>query len=58
METDRLLATGRINVDPQDYGANSGSAEHGQPDNGSPGSGSGSPHSVGDNESCSVKEGE
>ena len=58
METDTLLATGSINVVPQDYGANSGSAEHGHPDNGSPGFGTRSPNSVGDNESCPVKGGE
>ncbi|XP_030233285.1 two pore channel protein 2 [Gadus morhua] len=58
METDTLLATGSINVVPQDYGANSGSAEHGHPDNGSPGFGTRSPNSVGDNESCPVKGGD
>ncbi|XP_056464504.1 two pore channel protein 2 [Gadus chalcogrammus] len=58
METDTLLATGSINVVPQDYGANSGSAEHGHPDNGSPGFGTRSTNSVGDNESCPVKGGD
>ena len=60
METDRILATGSVNVDPKDYGTYSGSAEHGQPDHGSPGSESesGSPLSAGDNESCPGKGGE